>query len=249
MIDLRFNHLHLVEKLTLDSSAVVEIYLHGNLWNCSQSKVIKWLALNDTKFDIVDKRKLNCSDTKFRAKPLYTVMIYKMSLTKICKEILNNCSCHISYLRYEEGSNSFRPVVSVNCSRKGFFNFPNKLPRYTNTLFIDHNNITSIDALCFQNSTYNDVHDIYLEYNQIRDVTVLDNCHWFENFRVLNLKGNLIERIPVFAFINSFEKSLHATKLLLSENNWICSCRFLPRLLKVFFIFTIQSIQLYNVFL
>lgn len=163
-------------------------------------------------------------------------MSYKISLTKLCKEDLKdlrNCSCHISYLRYDEQEHNFKPVISVNCSHKGFFNFPRRLPDFTNALYFDHNNITSLDALCFKNSTYNDVNDIYLDYNRIRDVSVLDNCQWFENFRVLNLKGNLLERIPVFAFINSFEKSHHATKLYLSENNWICSCRYQPRLLKL----------------
>ena len=190
----------------------------------------------DSKIDVEDKRSLNCSDGKFRARPLFTVMSYKIALGKLCKEDLKdirNCTCHISYLRYDEEGHDFKPVISVNCSYRGFFNFPERLPDYTNSLYFDRNNITSLDALCFKNSTYNDVHDIYLDYNQIRDVSVLDNCQWFENFRVLNLKGNLLERIPVFAFINSFEKSHHATKLYLSENNWICSCRYMPRLLKL----------------
>ncbi|KAG5680121.1 hypothetical protein PVAND_009646 [Polypedilum vanderplanki] len=236
-IDLRYNQLQLVEKIQINSNtnSTVQIYLYGNLWNCSQAKIIKWIAGSDLKYDVVDKKKLNCSDHKFRARPLYTVMNFKNSLTKLCKDLkdLRNCTCHISFLRYEEDTRSFKPVASVNCSGKGFYNFPEMLPPYTNTFFIDHNKIRSLDALCFKNSTYNNVHDIYLEYNEIRDVSVLDNCQWFENFRVLNLKGNLIERIPVFAFSNSLELSNHATKLLLSENNWICSCRYAPRLLKL----------------
>lgn len=214
----------------------VQIELYGNLWNCSQSKVIKWIAGYDPKFEVLDRKILNCSDTKFRARPLYTVMNYKIALNKLCRDDLKdlkNCTCHISYLRYDEQEHNFKPVITVNCSHRGFSDFPKKLPDYTNSLYIDHNNITSLDVLCIKNSTYNDVHDIYIDYNQIKDVSVLDNCLWFENFRVLNLKGNLLERIPVFAFINSFEKSHHATKLYLSENNWICSCRYQPRLLKL----------------
>lgn len=105
--------------------------------------------------------------------------------------------------------------------------------------------------LCIRNSTYNGIHDIYLDYNQISDVTVLDNCEWWEeleffsrkltfnfffrflNFRVLSLKGNLLEKIPNYAFRNSFEKSHHAVKLYLSENPWLCNCRLQPRLLKL----------------
>ncbi|KAG5668408.1 hypothetical protein PVAND_016348 [Polypedilum vanderplanki] len=234
-IDLRFNQLQSVEKIQTNANSTVQIFLYGNLWNCSQSKAIKWIVGNDLKYIIVDKKKLNCSDSKFRARPLYMVINYKNSLTKICKETedLRNCTCHLSFLRFDEDSHTFKPVASVNCSGKGFHNFPEKLPPYTNTLFIDHNKIRSINALCFKNSTYSNVHDIYLEYNEIRDVSVLDNCQWFENFRVLNLKGNLLERIPVFAFVNIIEKSKHASKLLLSENNWICSCRYAPRLIKL----------------
>lgn len=87
--------------------------------------------------------------------------------------------------------------------------------------------------LCTRNSTYNGVHDIYLDSNLISDATVLDNCEWFLNFRVLSLKGNLLERIPNYAFKNSFEQSQHATKLYLSENPWLCSCKLQPRLLKL----------------
>jgi hypothetical protein len=212
------------------------MYLYGNLWNCSKSQ-LKWIAANDTRhIDVVDKKKLNCSDTKFRARPLVTVMKHKIALTKMCKDELSdlrNCSCHISFLRYDEDIHHFKPVTSVNCSGKGFLNFPKRLPEHTNTLFIERNNITSLNALCFKNSTYNDVHDIYLDYNQIRDVSVLENCVWFESFRILSLKGNYLERIPSYAFRNSFDKSHHATKLFLSENKWLCSCRLQPRLLKL----------------
>jgi hypothetical protein len=55
----------------------------------------------------------------------------------------------------------------------------------------------------------------------------------FLNFRVLSLKGNLLEKIPNYAFKNSFEKSHHAVKLYLSENPWLCNCRLQPRLLKL----------------
>jgi hypothetical protein len=237
-IDLRSNQLNIIEKLHLsaDHEGVVKLYLQHNLWNCSQSKIIKWIALNDPKFDFIDRKKLNCSDSKFNKRPLVTVMTYKMDLMKFCKEEKNelrNCSCHISYVRYDDESRSFKPVASVNCSSKGFYNFPKRLPPYTNALFFERNHVSSLNALCFKNSTYTHVHDIYLDYNRISDANVLDNCAWFENFRVFSLRGNLLERIPVFAFVNSFQKSHHALKLYLSENPWICSCRFMPRLLRL----------------
>lgn len=162
-------------------------------------------------------------------------MNLKLSLHKLCREDpeLRHCSCHISYLRLDEASNEFQPMFSVNCSAAGLTNFPSKLPENTTTLFITHNMITSLNMLCTRNSTYNNVLDIYLDYNQISDASVLDNCEWFNNFRVLSLKGNQLERIPNYAFRNSFEKSQHAMKLYLSENPWLCNCRLQPRLLKL----------------
>lgn len=210
--------------------------LIGNKWNCSQAKINKWLAIYDPKIKLMEGKKLICSDAKFNKRSLLSVMTYKIELWKFCKDEANdlrNCSCHVSFLRYDEQSLSFKPVSSVNCSSKGFYNFPRQLPPYTNALHIDNNHISSLDALCFKNTTYTSVHDIYLDHNRISDAMVLDNCAWFEQFRVLNLRGNLLEKIPVFGFFNSFEKSHHALKLYLSENPWHCSCTFAPRLLKL----------------
>lgn len=176
-----------------------------------------------------------CADPKYRARPIMIVMNYKLILSKACNQDpeLRNCSCHISYLRWDEEEHEFHPMYSVNCSNAGFLDFPTKLPENTTTLFISNNQITSLNKLCIRNSAYNGVHDMYLDYNKISDASVLDNCEWFLNFRVLSLKGNLLEKIPNYAFRNSFERSFHATKLYLSENPWICNCRLQPRLLKL----------------
>lgn len=239
VIDLRSNKLNLIEKLNISSKHNhhrIQLYLHRNEWNCSQAKIIKWFISKDSKIHVADLKLLNCSDNKFQKRPLEMVMSYKNDLWKFCKDEANdirNCSCHVSYLHHDENTRTFKPVVSVNCSSKGFFNFPKELPPYTNALHIDHNKISSLDALCFKNSTYTNVHDIYVEYNRITDAMVLDNCAWFDQFRVLSLRGNQLEVIPVFSFFNSFEKSHHASRLFLSENPWDCSCTFAPRLLKL----------------
>lgn len=233
VIDLRHNRIDYIERFTMHTNEHVKVYLFDNAWNCTRN--LKWMTATDGRFEIRDVEKLNCSDTKYRMRPVVTVMNFKITLYKTCREDpdLKNCSCHISYLRLDAESNEFQPMFSVNCSDRGFYDFPKKLPENTTTLFITHNQITSLNMLCIKNSTYNDVHDMYLDYNQIPDVTVLDNCEWFWNFRVLSLKGNNLHRIPVYAFRNSFEKSQHATKLYLSENPWLCTCRLQPRLIKL----------------
>lgn len=120
VIDLRYNQLHVVEKLTFDTDDSVRLYLFGNLWNCSQSKVIKWIAINDSRYYIADRKKLNCSDIKFRARPLFSVINYKMQLMKACKEDLSdlkNCSCHLSFLRYDEETHHFKPVSQFTSAK------------------------------------------------------------------------------------------------------------------------------------
>lgn len=180
LIDLRFNRLFSIEKLQFISNADVKVFLFGNFWDCTKN--LKWIATNDYKFDIVDKEMMNCSDQKYRARPILTVMNYKMILSKSCHQDpeLKNCSCHISYLRLDIDTNTFHPMFSVNCSNAGFYDFPKNLPDNTTTLFINNNKITSLNMLCTRNSTYGGIHDMYLDYNQISDVSVLDNCEWWD---------------------------------------------------------------------
>jgi hypothetical protein len=234
LIDLRFNKLSSIEKLAIHSNRNVEVFLYGNQWDCTTN--LKWiLSSNDNKLEIIDRQKLNCSDPKYRGRPVVLVMNYKIQLFKYCHQDsdLRNCTCHISYIRWDDELNEFQPMYSVNCSNLGFYNFPKQLPANTTTLFITNNYITSLNQLCTRNSTYNDVHDMYLDSNKIKEVSVLENCNWFMNFRVLSLKGNQLEKIPNYAFKKSFEKSHHAIRLLLSENPWLCSCKLQPRIYKL----------------
>lgn len=178
LIDLRHNRLVYIERFYFHTNSNVEVFLYDNVWNCTKN--MKWIATNDFRFNAVDKEMLNCSDPKYRGRPMLIVMSYKLSLSKLCNQDpdLRNCSCHISYLRLDEETNSFHPMYSVNCSNAGLTNFPRQLPENTTTLFISHNKITSLNMLCTRNSTYNEVHDLYLDYNQISDASVLDNCEW-----------------------------------------------------------------------
>lgn len=233
LIDLRFNKISTIEKLSIVPYKNVKVYLYGNQWNCTRN--LKWISSNDYKYEIVDKKKLNCSDVKYRGRPVDLVMSTKLQLFKICNSDheLRNCSCHISYLRWVEEHNAFHPMYNVNCSAMNFYDFPRQLPENTSTFYFTNNRISSLNMLCIRNSTYNNVYDMHLDYNEITDVSVLENCEWFLNFRVLSLKGNLLEKIPNYAFKNSFEKSHHAIRLHLSENPWLCSCKLQPRLMKL----------------
>lgn len=107
------------------------------------------MANLDVKLDIVDHSLLNCSDHKYRARPIITVMNYKSTLKRYCREDreLQNCSCHISFLRLDENTNAFHPMYSVNCSGAEFWDFPKQLPENTTTLYITHNNVRHLHLL------------------------------------------------------------------------------------------------------
>lgn len=211
----------------------VKVYLFGNQWNCTTN--LKWISSGDYKFEIVDRKNLNCSDIKYRNRTVDLVMSTKLQLSKICNSDLElrNCTCRISYMRWVDEYNAFHPMYNVNCSALGYYDFPRQLPENTTTFYFTNNHISSVIPLCIRNSTYNNVHDMHLDYNEITEVSVLENCHWFLNFRVLTLRGNRLEKIPNYAFKNSFVKSDHAIKLHLSENPWHCSCKLQPRLMKL----------------
>jgi hypothetical protein len=68
-----------------------------------------------------------------------------------------------------------------------FYDFPQKLPENTTTLFITNNQITSLNMLCTRNSSYNGIYDLYLDYNLISDVSVLENCEWWEIWETWNI--------------------------------------------------------------
>lgn len=84
-IDLRNNQMYLIERLLFTVPALpdnslefepVQIYLKGNSWNCTKN--LKWIAFDESKFEIVDRNELNCSDQKYRGRPMLTVMNYKL---------------------------------------------------------------------------------------------------------------------------------------------------------------------------
>lgn len=44
-------------------------------------------------------------------------------------------------------------------------------------------------------TTYRDVQDVYLDYNHISSLDVLEDAYWLNNFRVFSLKGNKLTSV------------------------------------------------------
>ena len=94
-IDLKHNLLAMMERLLFTVPAslanslefdVVNVYLEGNAWNCTKN--LKWMAFDEAKFEIMDKNRLNCTDQKYKGRPIVTVMNYKL-VNKIEKTMFN----------------------------------------------------------------------------------------------------------------------------------------------------------------
>lgn len=59
--------------------------------------------------------------------------------------------------------------------------------------------ITSLEPL---KTAYKHVHDIYLDYNHIRSIDILESDRssedWLQTFRIFSLKGNKLTKVSVF---------------------------------------------------
>lgn len=72
--------------------------------------------------------------------------------------------------------------------------------------------------------------DVQLENNRISNIDLLEDTYWLQNFRLLNLQGNLLRKLQVYALDNALNDNENANLLLLSKNPWHCTCKFGMRL-------------------
>lgn len=80
------------------------------------------------------------------------------------------------------------------------------------------------------NPHYRHVVDIQLENNRVSNVDDLEDTYWLQNFRLLNLRGNNLRKLHVYALDNALHDNENANLLLLSRNPWHCTCKFGSRL-------------------
>uniref|UniRef100_A0A182QPU0 SRCR domain-containing protein n=1 Tax=Anopheles farauti TaxID=69004 RepID=A0A182QPU0_9DIPT len=225
VLNLRGNELEQIQPYRFRSGHVV-VYLQGNLWNCTNDMI--WL-LREQSRQYVDKPTLVCKDWKYTGRPVLTAMEYKRVVRESClHEEIWNCSCHVSYLRLSDNELSFHPMIMVNCSDRGFYQLPQYLPGNTTVLHIARNRLQSVDSL-MTNEHYRSVQDIYLDDNRITSIDSLEDTIWLDNFRILSLRGNRLNRIRVYSVEHAIERNPGVGKLYLSNNPWRCGCRFAIR--------------------
>lgn len=229
-VDLRWNKLDHMEGPLILPYKFESLYLAGNPWNCTSN--LKWL-LNQTKGEhVADRNILKCTDLKYGSRPLLTVMQYKQNIKEACYNSteLRNCSCTVSYIHLEHDGTSFKPMYSINCSRLNLNRLPSFVPENTTSFHATDNKITSLEPL---KSTYKHVQDIYLDYNHIQSIDILESDRgsndWLQTFRIFSLKGNKLTKLPVYVVDHALEHNSHAVKLFLSQNPWRCDCIFTLR--------------------
>lgn len=159
---------------------------------------------------------------------------------------LQNCSCLLHHVLPK-----CHPLYTVNCSHLQFHHLPSYLPENTTSLYINDNLVSIIhifsirtdrnDLSLFppqisdinplrENPHYRNVVDVQLENNRVSNVDVLEDTDWLQNFRMLNLRGNLLRRLQVYALDNALNDNHNADMLFLSRNPWHCTCKFGMRL-------------------
>ncbi|XP_063536019.1 protein singed wings 2 [Cydia strobilella] len=228
ILDIRNNVLrHMKARLLKESARLEHVYLSDNKWDCSDGG-LDWLAMerdNDTvKRKIVDYYKLMCHQQLYRGKPLHKVMDFIRMVRHTCPE---PCSCVMTYVA-EAKHGGLIPIITANCTGMGLAQAPDTLPPGTTTVRLDGNKIDSIGTL-LQNSYYKKIADLYLDNNSLSTVKELEGSEWFNTFRLLSLKGNLLKQIPVYAFDKAFQSNNNIMHVFLGDNPWRCDCHFIPR--------------------
>lgn len=152
------------------------------------------------------------------------------------------------FIRLSDDGTSLQPLYSINCSALKLYSLPTFIPENTTIFYANHNNITSVEPL---QNIYRLVLDMYLDYNLIESIDILDTAYWLQHFRIFSLKGNkltkvylailnltiinkcinilLRSQIPIYVFDNALEKNRNAVRVFFSENPWQCNCIFTLR--------------------
>ncbi|XP_017489317.1 PREDICTED: protein singed wings 2 isoform X2 [Rhagoletis zephyria] len=224
VVDLRWNKLVQLDGPLLLPRYFEKLYLAGNPWNCTRN--FKWLLIPEKGAMVADRDEIICADKKYKERHMLTVMNYKVMLRSECQshEDLQNCTCTMHHIIPK----THIPLYTINCSNLEFQAMPNYIPENTTTVYLNDNEITDVLPLR-NNPTYRHVVDVHLDNNRIESIDVLEGGYWFEHFRLLSLRGNKLQKMPVYALDNALDDNPNANLLLLSGNPWQCTCIFTMR--------------------
>lgn len=231
VLDLRNNKLRQLQQGALAAPpALQEVYLSGNPWDCSAD--LMWLVDEERNSSvahrIVDRNAMICNNETYPKKPVLPIMSMLKMLEAGCPSSPpTNCTCRMDYVAPDPDGVTLRPVTTINCSYRGLFDLPEKLPAVTTTLLLKGNQISNLKPLV-NNPHYRNVMDMFLDDNRIHSIEALEGADWLLNFRVLSLRSNQLTQVPTYALDNALQRNRNAAIVHLGNNPWVCDCFFTP---------------------
>ncbi|KAL3272523.1 hypothetical protein HHI36_013999 [Cryptolaemus montrouzieri] len=222
-LSLKSNNLKNLPK-QIELPSIKAIYLSGNKWNCSLN--LDWVLQLDESI-VKDYHNLTCHEEPHPGKSLVEIATFMREIEDECP---HRCYCSLPKVVIEPETEILEPIISVDCSYKGFTKFPETLPHKTKTLFLQGNEICSVSPLR-TNPLYKNILDLYLDNNKIFSIEELEGAEWLTQFRVLSLRGNRLTQIPTYAIDNALQQNSNmpnAVRLILGDNPWRCDCPFTP---------------------
>lgn len=116
-------------------------------------------------------------------------------------------------------------TVTIDCVNQGLVELPRTLPsNVTIHLDLSENKIENLDDLV-TNPSYSRVTHLYLNNNQIKTISSLDDSDWIKHFSLLSLTGNYLQEISTEALSNAFRRQdINGIRMFLGQNPWHCDC-------------------------
>ncbi|KAF5293488.1 hypothetical protein FQA39_LY02973 [Lamprigera yunnana] len=225
VLDLSGNHLQSLDNRTvLEINRVPKTNLSSNHWNCSLD--LEW-ALNLNKSIVNNLTDFTCYQSPYAGKPVIAIAHIKKDVHDSCPK---KCECSLPDVVTDPSNLELEPIIEVNCSKRNFSDFPLTLPKKTKILLLDKNNLNNLSALIL-NHIYKDVQDVNLDNNFIDNIDGLEGSYWFQHFRVLSLRNNLVTQLPTYALDNALQQNPNmpaAVRVYFGGNPWKCDCAFIP---------------------
>ncbi|XP_075219594.1 protein singed wings 2 isoform X2 [Lycorma delicatula] len=206
------NYLNMIPKLQ-------NLYLAGNPLNCSSD--MQWFLnlKNFSSIDFVDEKHTLCNNDMYKGKPILGIMKLFQKMEMDCPIM---CICTL-----DKVVGDLLPIITVNCDNLGLTRFPEKLPINTTILKMKYNKIESVMPLVTDKQYWN-VKDVFLDYNLIDTIDILEGSYWLFNFRVLSLQGNFLTQLHTYSLDNAFERNRNLMRIYFGFNPWQCDCVFTP---------------------
>ncbi|CAG0922785.1 unnamed protein product [Notodromas monacha] len=224
LLDLSGNNLHKLEDSIVNAYPSTKLDFRENPLHCNS--VLFWLLDPEKTTELISVDEWKCGGS-FNGKPAVKVLEFMAEAEETCPRGKNyECSCSVPYILPLK-NNTFVPMVVVDCSGRGMTQIPAVIPRFTTTLHMEDNKITSLDGEEHL-VNFTSLVNFYLDNNVISKIDHLQGTWFGENFRLLSLKGNHFQTIPTHVFRTILSRNVNVHSLYFGSESWICDCMTTP---------------------